>query len=125
MEIRGYRNSDEQGVMALWREVFAYTAPHNEPAFVIQHKLAVQAELFFVATTEGTVAGTVMGGYDGHRGWVYSLAVAPRFRRQGIGAALMRHVEKALRDRGCPKVNLQMFATRKGDFVELEPHVER
>ena len=50
-----------------------------------------------------------MGGYDGHRGWIYSLAVAPRFRRRGIGTALVRHVEKALLGRGCPKINLQVL----------------
>jgi ribosomal protein S18 acetylase RimI-like enzyme len=52
-----------------------------------------------------------MGGYDGHRGWVYSLAVRPDLRRRGVGTALMRHVERALADLGCPKVNLQVLAS--------------
>jgi hypothetical protein len=111
MNIRPYIESDQQAVVALWREVFAYTEPRNDPAAVIQHKLAVQRDLFFVAVVEGEVAGTVMGGYDGHRGWIYSLAVLPRFRRTGIGTALVRHVEKALLDRDCPKINLQVMPT--------------
>jgi ribosomal protein S18 acetylase RimI-like enzyme len=111
MEIRSYIESDREAVVALWREVFGYSAPHNDPAIVVERKLAVQRELFFVAVVEGELAGTVMGGYDGHRGWIYSLAVAPRFRRHGIGTALMRHVEKALADRGCPKINLQVIAS--------------
>jgi ribosomal protein S18 acetylase RimI-like enzyme len=51
-----------------------------------------------------------MGGYDGHRGWMYSLAVDPRFRRQGIGRTLVQHLERVLALRGCPKINLQILA---------------
>jgi ribosomal protein S18 acetylase RimI-like enzyme len=60
---------------------------------------------------DGAVAGTVMGAYDGHRGWIYSLAVRPEVRRRGIGTALMRHVERELARLGCPKVNLQVLAS--------------
>jgi len=56
------------------------------------------------------VIGTIMGRYDGHRGWVYSVAVSPDVQRRGIGTALMKHVELALAERGCPKVNLQVRA---------------
>lgn len=109
MEIRPYIESDQEAVVALWREVFGYKEARNDPAASIRRKLAVQRELFFVAMVEGELAGTIMSGYDGHRGWIYSLAVAPRFRRHGIGTALMRHAEKALADRGCPKINLQVM----------------
>jgi ribosomal protein S18 acetylase RimI-like enzyme len=111
MEIRPFHESDQDSVIALWKDVFAYPAPHNDPARVIRDKLAVQRDLFFVARIDGTVVGTVMGGYDGHRGWVYALAVRPESRRRGIGSALMKHVEKELAERGCPKVNLQVLAT--------------
>src|SRR5262249_20070488 len=74
-------------------------------------KLAVQRDLFFVALIDGVLAGTVMGGYDGHRGWVYSLAVRPEVRRRGVGTALMKHVEAELAKRGCAKVNLQVLAS--------------
>ena len=84
------------------------TAPHNDPATAIRKKLAVERDLFFVAENAGAVIGTVMGGYDGHRGWIYSVATDPAHRRQGIGSALLRRMEAALRERGCLKINLQV-----------------
>jgi ribosomal protein S18 acetylase RimI-like enzyme len=59
-----------------------------------------------------------MAGYDGHRGWIYSLAVSPGHRRQSIGRTLLVHAEKALAAMGCPKVNLQVRATNS-DVVEF------
>ena len=100
------RHRDE--VIALWRTVFAYTQPHNQPALAIDRKLAVGDSLFFVALRGGAVVGTVMAGYDGHRGWLYAVAVPPTHQRQGIGAALVRHAEAALAARGCLKINLQI-----------------
>jgi ribosomal protein S18 acetylase RimI-like enzyme len=111
VDIRSFREADEDAVIALWKNVFAYDAPHNDPAQIIRHKLAVQRELFFVALVDGVLAGTVMGGYDGHRGWVYSLAVSPAFRRRGVGTKLVRHLERELAAWGCPKVNLQVLAS--------------
>jgi ribosomal protein S18 acetylase RimI-like enzyme len=116
MEIRQFRMSDEESVVALWTKVFGYPQPRNEPRRVIRTKLEVDDDLFFVAVREdvliGTVLiGTVMGGYDGHRGWIYSLAVAPESRRQGVGSALMKHVERELQARHCLKINLQVVAS--------------
>src|SRR5689334_3954259 len=96
-------------VVALWTSVFGYDAPHNSPTLAIDKKLAVDDQLFFVAVVGGSVAGTVMAGYDGHRGWIYSLAVAPPFRRRRIGAQLMAAAENALTQRGCVKINLQIM----------------
>lgn len=114
MEIRVFEKSDEERVIALWANVFAYTAPHNDPATVIRQKCAVQPELFFVAILDGVLVGTVMGGYDGHRGWIYSLAVSPETRGRGIGASLMKHVEQELTKKGCSKVNLQVLMSNAG-----------
>jgi ribosomal protein S18 acetylase RimI-like enzyme len=52
-----------------------------------------------------------MGGYDGHRGWIYSVAVLPQYQRRGIGTALIRHLESTLTALGCLKVNLQVRST--------------
>jgi ribosomal protein S18 acetylase RimI-like enzyme len=109
MEIRVFQECDQQEVIALWAKVFAYPEPRNDPAAVIRQKVAVQRDLFFVAVADGKVVGTVMGGYDGHRGWIYSLAVDPAHRRQKLGAALVTHVERALQQLGCPKINLQVL----------------
>jgi ribosomal protein S18 acetylase RimI-like enzyme len=112
-EIRPYDEPDEPAVVGLWSSVFDYPAPHNHPASSIRRKLAFQRDLFFVAVRDGEVVGTVMGGYDGHRGWIYSLAVRPDTQRQGVGTALMRHVERALGERGCPKINLQVLPSNR------------
>ncbi|HZZ81126.1 MAG TPA: GNAT family acetyltransferase [Gemmataceae bacterium] len=114
MQIRPYRDTDVADVIALWNEELADAAPHNDPATAIRKKLAVDRDLFLVAEMDGKIVGTVMGGYDGHRGWIYSVAVALSHRRQGIGSILIRHVEKLLTDRGCLKVNLQVRASNAG-----------
>lgn len=106
--IRSFEDGDEDAVAKLWRKVFPHDPPWNEPALVMAKKRAVQRELFFVATENGDLAGTAMGGYDGHRGWVYAVAVRPESRRRGIGARLMARLESALVDLGCRKINLQV-----------------
>ncbi len=110
IDIRPFEDGDEGAVAALWREVFPDDPPWNEPSRMIAGKREVQRELFFVATENGRLAGTAMGGYDGHRGWVYAVAVRPELRRRGIGALLMARLESALTDIGCPKINLQVRA---------------
>ena len=99
----------QQAVIELWSEVFGYQAAHNDPELAIEKKVGVEDGLFFVAEDSSKrVVGTVMGGYDGHRGWIYSLAVAPGVRRGGIGSAMVAHVEAVLAEMGCPKINLQI-----------------
>lgn len=75
-DVRPYDEADEAAVVALWSEVFAYNAPHNSPLDLVRQKRAYEQALFFVALVHGRLVGTVMGGYDGHRGWIYSLAVS-------------------------------------------------
>ena len=67
--------------------------------------------LFLVAVANGRVIGAVMGGYDGHRGWVYSLAVDDHERHRGIGTALVENIEESLKALGCLKVNLQVVGS--------------
>ncbi|NMZ02072.1 GNAT family acetyltransferase [Pseudomonas proteolytica] len=95
-------------VATLWQAAFGYDTAHNRPELAIDKKLAVDDGLFFVATDKTAVIGTLMAGYDGHRGWLYSLAVHPDYRRQGLGASLVRHGEQALIALGCLKINLQI-----------------
>ena len=94
----------------LWQEVFPDDPPWNQARFAIPAKLAVQPQLFLLATHGEGVVGTVMGGYDGHRGWVYALAVKPACRKQGIATKLMFELESRLRALGCGKLNLQVRA---------------
>lgn len=100
-------------VVDLWETVFGYETAHNTPSLAIDKKLAVKDGLFFVALTGNEVVGTVLAGYDGHRGWLYSVAVHPAHRRKGLGAKLVRHAEDALTLRGCMKINLQIVSTNE------------
>ena len=111
MHIRPCSTQDRAGVIALWERVFPDDPPHNAPAQVFDAKLAMRDDLLFVATDAGSVIGTAMAGYDGHRGWLYTVAVSPNRRRRGIGTALVRHAVGAMRAAGCTKVNLQIRAT--------------
>jgi ribosomal protein S18 acetylase RimI-like enzyme len=113
MEIRPYKDSDRAGLLALWTEIFPAGSAHNDPATSLDKKLRIDPELLLVSVKDDVVVGSVMGGYDGHRGWIYSLAVTPSLRRQGIASALMREIEEKLRERGCLKVNLQVVASNK------------
>ena len=97
----------------LWQEVFGYGDARNDPKLSIQKKLEANDDLFFVALECEQVAGTIMAGYDGHRGWLYSLAVAPSLRHQGVGAQLVSRAEQALTQLGCIKINLQILEFNK------------
>jgi ribosomal protein S18 acetylase RimI-like enzyme len=110
MDIRPYKGTDQDKVIELWMAVFPNAPTHNDPASDIRSKMKIQSELFFVAVDEGKLVGTAMSGFDGHRGWVYYVAVHPDFRRRGIGSALMKNVEAGLVEMGCPKLNLQIRA---------------
>jgi ribosomal protein S18 acetylase RimI-like enzyme len=107
--IRKFAKADRSELAELWQRVFAYEAPHNAPEFAIEKKLAVDDGLLFVAEIEGKVVGSIMAGYDGHRGWLYSLAVLPEYRRRGLGSRLVQHAEEHLKALGCPKINLQIL----------------
>lgn len=115
--IRSFERSDTEAVVALWRAA-GLVVPWNDPYRDIERKLTVQPELFLVAEfdegDERAVVGTAMIGYDGHRGWVNYLAVAPAHRGGGLGARLMAEAERLLVERGCPKLNLQVRSTNAG-----------
>jgi hypothetical protein len=126
LSIRAFRNGDRAAVEALWTRVFPDDPPRNAPSVVIENKLKVQPELLLVGEVDGVdgaaegagavgarIVGAVMAGYDGVRGWIYHLAVAPKFRRRGYGAQLVRAAEAGLRTLGCAKVNLQVRASNR------------
>ena len=113
-EIREYKDStDRLHVIELWRTVFGYETAHNEPTLTIAKKIANRDGLFFVATEGTGVIGTVMAGYDGHRGWLYAVAVHPERQRSGLGRRLVQTAEAALIAAGCMKVNLQLLASNE------------
>ena len=114
-EIRAVKPGDTDAVVALWERTLPEygdpTRPQRAPRPSIRRKLDWGDGLFWLAVSDEEVVGTVMAGYDGHRGWIYSLAVHPDHRRGGLGTALVAHAEQELARLGCPKVNLQVLAT--------------
>lgn len=107
MLIRPFEDADEEAVIQLWSRC-DLVRPWNDPRKDIARKRLVQRELFLVVTIDGVVVATVMGGYEGHRGWVNYLAVQPEHRKHGLGRALMMEVQSRLHSLGCPKINLQV-----------------
>ncbi len=111
--IRAYRPEDEAAVVALW-QACGLVRPWNDPHKDIARKLTGQPELFLIGEDGGAVVATAMVGYDGHRGWVYYLAVAPGRQRMAGGRAMMARAEQLLLERGCPKVNLMVRSSNAG-----------
>jgi len=107
VHLRPFEDSDTESVVQLWGEC-ALTVPWNDPYKDIQRKTKVGRELFFVGTVEGQVMASIMGGYEGHRGWINYLAVHPDHQRKGYGKQLVESLETELFKRGCPKINLQI-----------------
>ena len=108
-QIQNYSDKmHREQVIELWEKTSGSSAAHNVPALAIDKKLEVDDGLFLVGTENGEVIGTVMAGYDGHRGWIYSLAVLPMYRKQGVGTVLLSHAERKLSSLGCMKINLQV-----------------
>jgi ribosomal protein S18 acetylase RimI-like enzyme len=116
--VRPYAAHDFEAVSKLWREVFPDDPPWNRAEVAIPAKLAVQPDLLLVAIAGEQVLGTVMAGYDGHRGWLYSVAVLEAHRRLGIGTMLIREAEMRLQRLGCAKINLQVRAANS-DVAEF------
>lgn len=107
LQIRPFAEGDEAQVVDLWARC-GLLRPWNDPRKDIARKLRVQRELFLVGVAGDRIAGTVMAGYEGHRGWINYLAVDPDRRRQGFARALMGAAEERLRALGCAKINLQI-----------------
>ena len=106
MLIRSYLPADEAAVIALWLE--CDLVRWSDPRKDIARKLKVNPEWFLVGELKGKVIATCMAGYEGHRGWINLLAVAPAHQRGGHGRALVAEAERLLRAAGCPKINLQV-----------------
>ncbi len=109
MNVRTYAAKDAERLINLWSKVFPNDPPHNDPTLVLQKKLAVD-NLIFVIEDGADLIGACMAGYDGHRGWLYSVAVLPESRRAGAGTQLVKKAMQALNQLGCQKINLQIRA---------------
>ncbi len=108
MRIRSYWETDEAGLVHLWGVVFADSPAWNVPLADIRLKLSVQPDLLLVGERGGQIVASAMAGFDGHRGWIYRLAVLPEHRGQGFGVAMLAEAERRLRLAGCLKINLMV-----------------
>jgi ribosomal protein S18 acetylase RimI-like enzyme len=126
LQIRPFAERDRKDLIRLW-EACDLIVPWNDPSKDIDRKLRVDADLFLVLVKssddgrEGEeLVATVMGGYEGHRGWVNYLAVHPRHRGRGYARMIMEEVEERIKAKGCPKINLQVRETNKAviDFYK-------
>lgn len=120
--IRPFVPAETAAVVELW-EAAGLLRPWNDPHQDIERKLALGDDLFLVAVDpDGILVGSVMAGYDGHRGWVNYLAVDPRRRAEGWGRSLMHDAERRLLTAGCPKLNLQVRSDNPS-AVEFYRHI--
>ncbi len=109
MNIRPYADSDQTAVISLWQDC-GLIVPWNDPVMDIARKISVNPDWFLVGEAGRHIIASVMVGYDGHRGWINYLAIAPDQRRRGFGEKLMQRAESLLLEQRCPKINLQIRA---------------
>ena len=112
ISIREFWERDESAVIDLWHQC-GLVVPANDPAKDIARKLQVDRDLFLVGIVDNEIVASVMGGYEGHRGWVNYLAVAKNAQRSGYGRAMMIEIESRLKGKGAPKINLQVRASNQ------------
>lgn len=105
--IREYNAKDEAAVVSLWRDC-GLVVPWNDPVGDISLALGSGHGQLFVARQDGRVVGAVMVGHDGHRGWIYYLAVAPDNRRSRLGQRLVETCENWISARGLAKIQLMI-----------------
>jgi alkanesulfonate monooxygenase SsuD/methylene tetrahydromethanopterin reductase-like flavin-dependent oxidoreductase (luciferase family)/ribosomal protein S18 acetylase RimI-like enzyme len=122
VHIRTFQPDDAPAVADLWRRVFHDHSRWRAPDAIFARRRRRQGELFLVATRDGTVIGTTLAGYDGHRGWLYRVAVAPEQERHGVGRALVQEAELRLHQLGCAKINLQIEGENRR-VVEFYEHL--
>ena len=107
MQISTANEPDMGDVIALW-EACDLTRPWNDSVADYHLALANETSAILLARIEGALVASVLTGFDGHRGWVYYLAVAPGARKLGLGRKMMEAAEDWLRERNAPKIRLMV-----------------
>ncbi len=110
--LRNFQMRDYDRVVRLWKTAGLEIRPGDERA-QIRKKLERDPELFLVAVENKSLVGTVLGSWDGRRGWIHHLAIRPTRQRTGLGTLLITEVEKRMRKKGVLKVNAIVYRTNK------------
>jgi ribosomal protein S18 acetylase RimI-like enzyme len=112
LTIRSYARADFENVVTLW-EACGLTRPWNDPASDIEFCLRSENSTLMVGVAggESKIVATAMVGHDGHRGWIYYVAVTPEHQEKGAGRAMVAHAEEWLTQRGVPKAMLMIRET--------------
>jgi GNAT superfamily N-acetyltransferase len=115
-KIRPLGENGHEALATLWQET-GLLVWYNDPATDLEMWQRTRSAEVFVAEHRGKIVGSIACGHDGHRGWLYYLAVAPKKQRSGLGRALLRHAESWLRNEGVRKVHAMV---RARNFQVLE-----
>jgi ribosomal protein S18 acetylase RimI-like enzyme len=105
-------DADVADVVALW-QTCGLTRPWNDPAADIALARRGSNATVLIGRDDSSIVATVLVGHDGHRGWVYYLAVNPDHRHKGYGRVMMDAAERWLRERGIEKLQLLVRADNK------------
>jgi ribosomal protein S18 acetylase RimI-like enzyme len=103
---------DYEKIVRLWKRAGLELRP-GDGRRQIRKKLRRDPELFLVAEENGSLVGTVLGSWDGRRGWIHHLAISPRRQRSGLGTQIIKELEKRMRRKGVLKVNAIVYRTNK------------
>ena len=114
-KIRVYNDNDRKKVIELWKTC-KLVRPWNDPDKDLDRKNKIGKKLFLILELDNKIIGSIMGGYDGHRGVINYLAVEPTYRGNGFGKMLINAVENKLKKLGCPKINLLV----RSDNIDVE-----
>ena len=115
--------ADYESVLNLWRGIESgMNVGRSDAPDEIQKKIQRDPDLFLVAENDHGIIGSVIGGFDGRRGFIYHLAVQKEFRGLGVGALLLDEVEKRLQSKGCLKCILHVLEDNVGamDFYKRQ-----
>ncbi len=107
LDIQPFSPAHTDDVVELWQEI-DLIRPWNDPVKDIQRKMDEDPNTFYIGLIDGEVVASCMAGYDGHRGWIYYLAVKVKYQKRGFAKALIIHAENELKKLGCPKIELMV-----------------
>jgi ribosomal protein S18 acetylase RimI-like enzyme len=125
LEIRAARDRDIEDIVSLWHAV-GLTVPHNDPYEDIRFCRSSRHGVVLLGTVSGVLVASVLVGHDGHRGWIYYVAVDPDHQRQGHGTSILAAGEAWLTVRDVPKVQLMIREcnTRVRAFYDAHGYAE-